>query len=76
LGALRARFSPYIAGAHTGDEMRRITNLMIGELNASHSGINRRPPASARRAGPRVSDLGLRFDREAYEAGKGWWSAR
>ncbi len=66
--ALRARFEPYIAGAHTGDEMRRITNLMIGELNASHSGINRPPNGF----GPsRIGDLGLRFDREAYEAGKG-----
>ena len=66
--ALRARFEPYIAGAHNGDEMRRLTNLMIGELNASHSGINRAPGGY----GPnRVADLGLRFDREAYEAGKG-----
>ncbi|HLZ76407.1 S41 family peptidase [Phenylobacterium sp.] len=64
--ALRTRFAPYIEGAHTPDEMRRITNLMIGELNASHSGINAaNPPAR------RVADLGLRFDREAYEAGKG-----
>ena len=66
-GALRQRFAPYIAGAHTPDEMRRITNLMIGELNASHSGINRAPPGFP----TRVADLGLRFDREAYEAGKG-----
>ncbi|HEY3950754.1 S41 family peptidase [Phenylobacterium sp.] len=66
--ALRVRFTPYIEGAHTSDEMRRITNLMIGELNASHSGINRPPNGY----GPaRVADLGLRFDREAYEAGKG-----
>jgi len=66
--ALRTRFEPYIAGAHTPDEMRRLTNLMIGELNASHSGINRPPNGF----GPnRIADLGLRFDREAYEAGKG-----
>ena len=69
--ALRARFEPYIAGAHTGDEMRRLTNLMIGELNASHSGINRPPAGFGATPGPRVADLGLRFDREAYEAGKG-----
>jgi C-terminal processing protease CtpA/Prc len=66
-GALRTRFAPYIAGAHTPDEMRRLTNLMIGELNASHSGISRAPPGFP----TRVADLGLRFDREAYEAGKG-----
>jgi tricorn protease len=69
--ALRARFQPYIAGAHTSDEMRRVTNLMIGELNASHSGINRPPTGFGSTPGPRVADLGLRFDREAYEAGKG-----
>ena len=66
--ALEARFRPYIEDAHTPDEMRRITNLMIGELNASHSGINRPPNGF----GPdRIGDLGLRFDRKAYEAGKG-----
>ncbi|HEX3366149.1 S41 family peptidase [Phenylobacterium sp.] len=64
--ALHDRFEPYIEGAHTPDEMRRITNLMIGELNASHSGINPANPTARR-----VADLGLRFDREAYEAGKG-----
>jgi Tol biopolymer transport system component/C-terminal processing protease CtpA/Prc len=69
--ALRARFQPYIAGAHTPDEMRRVTNLMIGELNASHSGINRPATGFGATPGPRVADLGLRFDRDAYEAGKG-----
>ena len=64
---LRDRWLPYIEGAHTSDEMRRLTNLMIGELNASHSGINRGPPGPA----PRVADLGVRFAREPYEAGKG-----
>ncbi|CAN5123503.1 S41 family peptidase [soil metagenome] len=66
--ALRAQWTPYIAGARTGDELRRDINLLIGELNASHSGINR-PTEGAPAA--RVGDIGLRFDREAYEAGKG-----
>ncbi|MCF8506125.1 MAG: peptidase S41 [Caulobacter sp.] len=66
--AMRTTFAPYIAGARTGDELRRILNLMIGELNASHTGM-RGPDASS--APGRVGDLGLRFDREAYEAGKG-----
>ncbi len=66
--ALRARFEPYISNAHTSDEMRRITNLMIGELNASHSGISRPPNGFGLN---RVADLGLRFDREAFETGKG-----
>ena len=70
-GALRERFLPYIEGAHTPDEMRRLTNLMIGELNASHSGINRPAEGFGAAPSPRVADLGLRFQREAYEAGKG-----
>ena len=35
----RASYEPFIAGARTSDEMRRISSLMIGELNASHLGI-------------------------------------
>lgn len=66
--ALRTAYLPYAAGARTGDELRRVISLMIGELNASHSGI--RPPDSGPPAA-RVGDLGLRFEREAYEAGKG-----
>jgi Tol biopolymer transport system component/C-terminal processing protease CtpA/Prc len=66
--ALRAAWTPYIAGARTGDELRRDINLMIGELNASHSGI--RGPDAPSTPG-RVGDLGLRFDREAAEAGRG-----
>jgi Tol biopolymer transport system component/C-terminal processing protease CtpA/Prc len=66
--ALRTEFEPFIEGARTGDELRRDINLMIGELNASHSGIN--PPQGAG-GGSRIADLGLAFDREAYEAGKG-----
>ena len=66
--ALRAAWLPYIAGARTGDELRRNINLMIGELDASHSGI--RGPETGPPPG-RIGDLGLRYDREAYEAGKG-----
>lgn len=66
-GAIRARFQPYVAGARTPDELRRIINLMIGELNASHSGINRGGPNPR----SRVGELGLRFDRDSFEAGKG-----
>lgn len=66
---LRQDWTPYIAGARTGDELRRNINLLIGELNASHSGIRAPDPAGPQPA--RAGDLGLRFDREAYEAGKG-----
>ena len=69
--ALRARFEPFAQGAQTSDELRRVINLMIGELNASHSGINRPPEGFGSQPAPRVGDLGLGFDREAYEAGRG-----
>jgi tricorn protease len=60
--AIREQYQPLIAGASTRDEMRRLLNLMVGELNASHSGISA-PPGS----GPSVGKLGLRFDRREYE---------
>jgi tricorn protease len=63
--AARARVEPYIADARTPDEMRRIASLMIGELNASHLGINP-PPAPAGAGG--VGHLGLDFDRATYES--------
>jgi Tol biopolymer transport system component/C-terminal processing protease CtpA/Prc len=61
--AVRAQYEPLIAGASTRDEMRRLLNLMVGELNASHLGIN--PPQGG--SGPAVGRLGLRFDRQEYE---------
>ena len=61
--SLRAEWEPYIAGARTGPELRRNINLLIGELNSSHSGI-------AKPAAPtvRTARLGLRFEREPFEA--------
>ncbi|HEX4007993.1 MAG TPA: S41 family peptidase [Acidobacteriaceae bacterium] len=64
--ALRAEFEPFIEGARTGDEMRRDINLMIGELNSSHSGINHAQPPAVH-----TGRLGLRFVRADYESGKG-----
>lgn len=69
--ALRARFQPYVAGARTSDELRRIVNLMIGELNASHSGMGRPRRGPGSLPIDRVGNLGLRFDRAAYESGRG-----
>jgi len=76
--ALHNTYAPYIAGARTPDEMRRDMNLMIGELNASHSGINAptrapgTPPGTPFSPAPApVGRLGLRFEREPYEAGRG-----
>ena len=72
---LRETYTPFIAGSRTPDEMRRVMNLMIGELNSSHSGIGT-PPGTANAtpfdpAPTPVGRLGLRFEREPYETGKG-----
>jgi len=68
---LRARWEPYVAGARTGDELRRDINLMIGELNASHSGIGKGADAPDAIKPVPVGNLGLRFERQPYEAGRG-----
>jgi tricorn protease len=61
---VRNEYAPLAAGARTSDELRRIISLMLGELNASHSGIGA-PQSSAQP--PVTGRLGLRFDREQYE---------
>jgi tricorn protease len=69
---LHDEWAPYIAGVKTSDELRRDINLLIGELNSSHSGINRgMGPGNGPAQPVQVGNPGLRFDREAYEAGKG-----
>ncbi len=60
--AVRKLYEPYAAGAQTPDEMRRILSLMVGELNASHSGVNSPNPPT-----PSTGRIGLRFDRNTYE---------
>ncbi len=62
--AVRVTYEPLISGARTPDEMRRLVNLMVGELNASHLGIS--APFTGPTASP-VGRLGLRFDRVEYE---------
>lgn len=61
---VRAEYAPRIAGARTPDEMRRLLSLMVGELNASHSGVS--GPFGGNQAS--TGKLGLRFDRFEYEA--------
>jgi C-terminal processing protease CtpA/Prc/Tol biopolymer transport system component len=61
--ASRERYGQRAAAAGTGDELRRVMSLMIGDLNASHLGING-PPAG----GPAIGRLGLQFDRQAFES--------
>ena len=60
---VRTRFAPQIDGARTPDEFRRLMNLMVGELNASHSGASG-PPAQP----PFTGRIGARFNRAAYDA--------
>ncbi|MVM33355.1 PDZ domain-containing protein [Spirosoma sp. HMF4905] len=62
--AIRAEYEPLAAGARTPDELRRLISLMLGELNASHSGISA-PAGSVQTTTGRI---GLRFDRTEYES--------
>ena len=64
--AVRERYTPRVAGTQTPAELRRLLNLMVGELNASHLGV----AAGGRGGGPQepgVGRLGLQFDRAEYE---------
>ncbi len=60
---VRAEYEPLMAGARTPDEMRRLLQLMVGELNASHLGASAPPGGNQ----PTTGRLGLRFDRREYE---------
>ena len=60
---VRTEYEPLIAGARTSDEVRRLLQLMVGELNASHLGATAPPNANPVTTGR----LGLRFDRREYE---------
>jgi tricorn protease len=62
--AVRVEYEPRIAGARTPDEMRRLLNLMVGELNASHSGVS--GPFTGAQVTP-SGRTGLSFDRSEYE---------
>ena len=65
-GEVRAQFTPIVAGVRTSDELRRVLNLMMGELNASHLGAS-----GGGGAGGQASNngrLGALFDRAEYEA--------
>jgi len=62
--AVHDQYAPLAAGARTPDELRRIISQMLGELNASHSGIS--GPGNAAQA-PAIGRLGVRFDRTEFE---------
>ncbi|HJP95050.1 MAG TPA: LpqB family beta-propeller domain-containing protein [Pyrinomonadaceae bacterium] len=61
--AVRAEYEPLVEGARTPDEMRRLLQMMVGELNASHLGAGAPPGGNQ----PTTGRLGLRFDRREYE---------
>ncbi len=61
--AVRTEYEPLIAGSRTPDEMRRLLQLMVGELNASHLGAGAPPGGNQ----PATGRTGLRFDRREYE---------
>jgi C-terminal processing protease CtpA/Prc len=63
--AVRDEYAPLAAGARTPDELRRIISEMLGELNASHSGIA--APGNTAQP-PAIGRLGIRFDRNEYES--------
>ena len=62
--AVKATYEPLIAASRTPEEVRRLMNMMVGELNASHLGVSggTTPPQATT-----VGKLGVRFDRNEYE---------
>ena len=68
-GEVRAKFEPIVAGVRTSDELRRVLNLMLGELNASHNGAAGGTGFTGQASNN--GRLGVTFDRGEYEsAGK------
>ncbi|MDE2270842.1 MAG: PD40 domain-containing protein [Xanthomonadaceae bacterium] len=60
--AMRAEYTPLIAGAPTRASVNWLMNLLVGELNSSHSGVH-----AAGHSKPLTGRLGLLFDTAAYE---------
>jgi tricorn protease len=66
--AEHAKYTPYIEGSSTPDEMRRVISLMIGDLNSSHSGIAAGGGAAAGGAGRSgTGRIGMTFDPAEYD---------
>jgi len=60
-------FAPVVAGVRTPEELRRVLNLMMGELNASHLGASGGSGFSGQSSNN--GRLGVTFDRTEYESG-------
>ena len=63
---VRSVFTPVVAGVRTSDELRRVLNLMLGELNASHSGASGGTGFTGQASNN--GRLGVLFDRAEYES--------
>lgn len=61
--AVQRTYEPLIQAARNIDEVRRLMNLMVGELNASHLGVGGQSGFTP----TQIGKLGLRFDRNEYE---------
>jgi tricorn protease len=60
---IHEQYEPLAYGATNPDELRRILNLMVGELNASHSGVSG-PPTGI---GFITGKTGIKFNSREYE---------
>jgi len=62
--AVKNTYEPLIAASRNPEEVRRLMNMMVGELNASHLGVSggTTPPTATT-----VGKLGVRFDQNEYE---------
>ncbi|WP_240768682.1 DPP IV N-terminal domain-containing protein [Olivibacter sp. XZL3] len=61
--AMLTRYRRLAAASSTPEELRRVLNLMVGELNASHMGAS----GSSTEAPAPIGRLGLQFDAATYE---------
>jgi tricorn protease len=59
--AVRVHYAPYAEGARTPDELRRVMQLMVGELDASHLGVG-----APNTAAPTTGRLGVEWDVAEY----------
>ncbi len=61
--SVHEKFTPLVTGAKTSAELRRLLDLMVGELNASHLGVS----APDDEVVISAARLGVDFDRDEYE---------
>ena len=67
-GEVKRTYGEQIGRARTSDEVRRLLNLMVGELNASHLGVRAAPSSET----GSVGRLGIDWDERVYEKEGKW----